>query len=174
MLTYTRLATKNDLNQIMPIIHDGQENLAAAGIPQWQDGYPDQAAIAQDIDQGEGYVLVNSESIIGYGAIRQTPEPNYITPISGTWSDDTTPYVSLHRVVVSSQFSGQHLGQIFMSNLLTISYSLGFHAARIDTHEKNTRMQHLITATGFHHECMICIDGDSTDLRQAYSLSLTQ
>ncbi|WP_419155411.1 GNAT family N-acetyltransferase [Weissella minor] len=174
MLTFTRLATKNDIKHIMPIIQDGQRNLAAAQIPQWQDGYPNRTAIENDIAHNEAYVLVNSETIIGYGVIRQTPEPNYRTPLTGTWVDDTTPYVSLHRVVVSSQFSGQHLGQIFMSNLLTISYSLGFRAARIDTHEKNTRMQHLITATGFHHECMICIDGDSTDLRQAYSLSLTQ
>lgn len=174
MLTYTRLATKNDLNQIMPIIHDGQKNLAAAGIPQWQDSYPDQAAIAQDIDQGEGYVLVNSESIIGYGAIRQTPEPNYITPISGTWSDDTTPYVSLHRVVVSSHFRGQHLGQIFMSNLLTISHSLGFQATRIDTHEQNKRMQHLIEQTGFSYDCTVCMNGNLNDLRWAYSLPLNK
>ena len=172
MLPLTRPATVQDLSQIMTIIHEAQANLKADGVPQWQDGYPDEALIKADILSGEAYVLVNDIAVIGHAVIRQTPEPNYTVPLDGKWSDDVTPYVSLHRIAISSAFRGQHLGQIFMSNLLTWTNYLGFQAIRIDTHPLNQRMQRLIKQVGFTYNCTVCMDGNVNDIRWAYSLAL--
>ncbi|RRG18537.1 GNAT family N-acetyltransferase [Weissella viridescens] len=172
MLPLTRRATAQDLPQIMTIIHEAQNNLKADGVPQWQDGYPDEALIKTDIASGEAFVLANDIAVVGYAVIRQTPEPNYTTPLEGKWSDDVTPYVSLHRIAISSAFRGQHLGQLFMSNLFTWTNELGFQAVRIDTHPLNQRMQRLIQQAGFTFNCTVCMDGNINDIRWAYSLML--
>ena len=44
-----RMAYPNENNRIMEIIQDGKDSLAAAGVDQWQDGYPDQEIIFEDI-----------------------------------------------------------------------------------------------------------------------------
>ena len=44
-----RMAYPNEINRIMEIIQDGKDSLAAAGVDQWQDGYPDQEIIFEDI-----------------------------------------------------------------------------------------------------------------------------
>lgn len=40
-----RMAYPNEINRIMEIIQDAKDSLAAAGVDQWQDGYPDQEII---------------------------------------------------------------------------------------------------------------------------------
>ena len=44
-----RMAYPNEINRIMEIIQDAKDSLAAAGVDQWQDGYPDQEIIFEDI-----------------------------------------------------------------------------------------------------------------------------
>ena len=48
-----RMAYPNEINRIMEIIQDGKDSLAAAGVDQWQDGYPDQEIIFEDILERE-------------------------------------------------------------------------------------------------------------------------
>ena len=47
-----RKAHPADLPEIMTIIHQAQKSLAEQGVDQWQDGYPDEAAILRDIEKG--------------------------------------------------------------------------------------------------------------------------
>lgn len=57
-LIYIRQATKNDLEQIMPIIDEAKKFLKEEGNPQWQSGYPDVETITTDIDDGVAWVLI--------------------------------------------------------------------------------------------------------------------
>ena len=47
-----RKSQLEDIRQIMDVIHDAQESMRANGIPQWQDGYPNEEVISQDIETG--------------------------------------------------------------------------------------------------------------------------
>ena len=49
MRKYTRLAKKDDLSEIMRIIADAKDFLKASGSPQWQNGYPNESVIMDDI-----------------------------------------------------------------------------------------------------------------------------
>ena len=50
-------AKKKDLKGIMDIIKDAQELLANQNIDQWQNGYPNESIISNDIDNNESYLL---------------------------------------------------------------------------------------------------------------------
>ncbi|MBM7616838.1 RimJ/RimL family protein N-acetyltransferase [Weissella uvarum] len=173
MQTSLRLVTLADLPQVQQLIHEGQATLKANGIPQWQDGYPDQATLINDINEHMAYALVDEqEQFIGYAAVRQSPEPNYKTPLTGTWPVDSEPYVSIHRFVIGQAFQGQHQSIKLFNQLFTRIKQLGFQYARIDTHAKNQAMQQLILKVGFTYACTIAIDGDTTDQRLAYTKHL--
>ena len=51
-----RATEERDLPAVMEILHQAQAYFKAQGIDQWQDGYPDEATIRQDIQNGTAYL----------------------------------------------------------------------------------------------------------------------
>ena len=45
----------NEIQRIMEIIQDAKESLAQRQVDQWQDGYPDEEIIFEDILESRGY-----------------------------------------------------------------------------------------------------------------------
>ena len=45
----------------MEIIQDAKESLAQRQVDQWQDGYPDEEIIFEDILESRGYVAVEDQ-----------------------------------------------------------------------------------------------------------------
>ena len=59
-----RKTEKSEIPAVMDIISDSIAGLKAAGINQWQQGYPNAKSIENDIDQGWSYVLVQENEIL--------------------------------------------------------------------------------------------------------------
>ena len=53
----------HDLPAVMAILHQAQAYFKAQGIDQWQDGYPDEATLLQDIQNGTAYVAEQDKMI---------------------------------------------------------------------------------------------------------------
>ncbi|WP_048000352.1 GNAT family N-acetyltransferase [Lactiplantibacillus herbarum] len=172
MSKYIRQAVNADLPAMMAVIEQGKQALAADNIPQWQDGYPEASDIQADIDAQLAWVLIVDGKLAGTAALLTTPDPNYAQIYHGSWEQATTPYTSIHRIAIASGYHGQHLTDFYFSNLLTISYQLGFRQVRIDTHLLNKRMQYIITKTGFDYRGIVYMDNDATDQRNAYQILL--
>ena len=171
MQKYTRLAKKDDLSEIMRIIADAKDFLKASGSPQWQNGYPNESVIMDDIEKQNGYVSIAGDKVAGFAAAIAGSEPTYQT-IDGSWSNDNDPYCTSHRICFSSNFQGQGLAKIFMSNIISLQYAAGIRNFRIDTHCLNVPMQTLVEHNGFSYRGIIqCNDKEDPD-RLAYELNL--
>ena len=83
-----RMAYPNEINRIMEIIQDGKDSLAAAGVDQWQDGYPDQEIIFEDILESRGYVAVENQEVVAYAALYKGNEAAYNDIYDGKWEHD--------------------------------------------------------------------------------------
>lgn len=171
MLIYIRLAQEKDLRQIMTIITEAKELMKNDGNPQWQNGKPNQEMLATDIMCKRAYCLIVNHKVAGIAVLQTTPEPSYVQ-IAGSWNNDTDQYATIHRIAISTKFRGQHLGQIFMSNLISHGVMLGMHNVRIDTHATNKRMQSLIKQLDFDYRGIIRVDQTKDGLRNAYELNL--
>lgn len=57
-------ASSADLRPIGDIVRSAQRSLAELGIDQWQDGYPSEEIIADDIASGEGYVILADDGTV--------------------------------------------------------------------------------------------------------------
>lgn len=146
-----RKAEMADFDQVMAILKDGRNQLAERGIDQWQGDYPNPDYVKEDIEHGYAY-LVKSEDgeTVGTLSIVPAPDTTY-DQLDGAWQVETNDYVTIHRVAIHSD----HTGHGYASKLYqaVISYfTSGFNdvkSIRVDTHEDNLPMQHLIEKSGF-------------------------
>lgn len=56
-----RLAFPNEVAQVMTVIEDAKAVIAAYGSDQWQNGYPNEEVMIDDILKGHAYVALNDE-----------------------------------------------------------------------------------------------------------------
>lgn len=72
-----RKATEKDLQTATALIEQAKVFLRENGVDQWQTGYPNEGAIAGDLQRGEGYVMEAEGQVRGYACICFTGEPCY-------------------------------------------------------------------------------------------------
>ncbi len=136
-----RRAEMPDLYRIMKIYKYAREQMIASGNPdQWGYTYPDEELIKDDIKEGHCHVICD-EAIHGVFSVTDGPDETYQVIEKGKWLNDA-PYVVIHRIAGDGQAHG-----ILKS---AIDYSKGISQnVRIDTHEDNAIMRHLIEKNGF-------------------------
>lgn len=149
-----RAATSKDLPFIMNLIQQARQLLYANHIPQWQDGYPDEACILDDIKEGISYILEDKEhtqfnhGIIATAVVTFQPEECYDHLTEGEWLNNQ-PYGAIHRVAVDGHIRGKGIaGQLFAA-AGALCLGNGVKNIRVDTHRQNTAMQNALTKFGF-------------------------
>ena len=100
-----KLSKNVDIPKIMEIINDAKEYLASLHIDQWQNGYPNQAQIENDIKNNESYIVINDkDQIIATSMFTINPEPTYKI-IEGNWIiDENKTYGVIHRMAIKKEF----------------------------------------------------------------------
>ena len=142
-----RKATTADIDTIERIIKAASARLGAAGIDQWQRGYPNRSSIENDVEAGVGMVLALGNEILAYGAVIFTGEPAYNDLTGGKWLTDGQ-YAVVHRLCVSEIFVGMGFAKQFMSAAEAMAAER-VKSFRIDTHPDNKIMQGLMERMGF-------------------------
>ena len=169
---YLRRAQLQDLPAIMKIIDDAKELLKKNGSPQWQNGYPNQETLTQDIAMLTNWVLINDNKVAATATLQLTPEPTYRNITQGQWQQPDEPYATIHRVAISSNYRGQGLSKLLFSNLLTVGQMQGIKNFRVDTHRSNKAMQHIAENFNFKKRGIIKVNDQNDPERLAYELNL--
>jgi len=142
-------ASWGDLRRIGDIVRSAQRSLAELGIDQWQDGYPSEEIIADDIAAGEGYVILADDgSVAAYGAVKVGREADYDDIRGGAWRYDGE-YVVVHRLCVAEPHRRSGLASMFFACAAQIARRSGRDIIRVDTHQGNVRMLSLLDKEGF-------------------------
>lgn len=152
-----RPATPEDISTILCLIEAAVRRLKEQGVDQWQDGYPNQGRIEQDLAEGIGYVIEENDRVVAYGAVIFTGEEAYRT-IEGAWLTEEENYVVVHRMCVADAVMGQGFGRRFMEAVEQLSRGR-VRSFRVDTHADNRVMQSLLPRLGFTRCGTIRIDG---------------
>lgn len=135
----------NDINRVMEIINQAKQYFKNNNIDQWQEGYPNEESIKEDIMNEEAYVLEDNGKILGTCMVTIQGEPTYHT-IDGKWLFNED-YVCVHRIAIDEQYKGAGLASIILDQ--AIAMYPNFHSVRMDTHEDNLSMQRFLTKYGF-------------------------
>ncbi len=137
-----RNATLGDLDHIMEMVDHSRSIMRANGNNSQWGGYPGRDLIGNDIATGIGHVMTEGSRVVGYFAMLTQPEPTYEYIEDGLWLDDTTPYVTLHRLACVPGVNG----------IARCAFEWGeAHApsVRVDTHLDNHIMLHIINGRGY-------------------------
>lgn len=149
----TRKATEADIPEIRRVYDAARQYMRSNGnASQWVNGYPSDAHIAADIDNGVCHVITDAAgSVVGAFAFILGDDPTY-TDIDGCWLDDS-PYGTIHRIGSDGTSSG------VMKCCLDYCFSK-INNIRIDTHACNSKMLELMQRFGFTRcGIIICQDG---------------
>jgi GNAT superfamily N-acetyltransferase len=149
-------ASLSDIAEAMEIIDSAKELLHDEGVDQWQNGYPDEACIRQDILDGKGYFVESAGKRLGYLCIDFDGEPAY-EHLQGEWGSEE-PYVVVHRMALSADARGRGLSEAVLSRVCELARERGVHSFRVDTDEDNARMKHILGKLGFTYRGTIWFD----------------
>ncbi len=157
-----RLTTTNDLTAVKTIINQAKVYFKEQGINQWQDGYPDELTIINDISRHEAYVLEDNGEIVATAMISKELEPSY-NYIEGKWLQDNA-YIVVHRIAIRNDQKGKGLAKIIIDEGLKLYPKKP--SIRMDTHDDNLSMQRFLIKYGFEYCGTIYLENKET--RRAY------
>ncbi len=136
-----------DISAILAIVEEAKEYLKSQKIDQWQNGYPNEKVILQDIHNQESYVLEEGAEILGCMCLSFRKEPTY-QKIEGEWLNNRE-YGVLHRLAVKSSWKGKSLANYLLQDSENQARKEGVAFLRIDTHPENESMKRWIEKMGF-------------------------
>jgi len=138
----------HQIEDIMKIIEQAKRRMKERGLDQWQDGYPDEAAIRNDKRKHQGHFFLKWHEPAAYAAIVFDKDP-YYEKIDGQWLSDGEPYVAVHRIAVADEFLGLGMARHILKYAEKRARLRNVRWFRIDTHHDNLPMRNLIRDFGF-------------------------
>lgn len=142
-----RKATITEVPVIWEILQYAIAQRKADGSQQWQDGYPNENSIRNDIDNGSAYVLEDNGTILLYAAVIFDKEPAYEN-IEGKWLTEGD-YMVLHRVAASPLAKGKGIATQFFQIIEDLCVQNNVFSIKIDTNFDNVPMLKIIDRLGY-------------------------
>ena len=137
-----RKAKISDLQEILKIYAGARERMRRNGNPsQWGECWPWEEVVVEDIESGQSFVAEEGGKICGVFAFLPGIEPTYLKIENGSWLNEEA-YGTIHRLAGRNSAKGvfaacqEYCGKIIPN-------------IRIDTHENNHIMRHLLEKYGF-------------------------
>ncbi|MBL7909646.1 MAG: GNAT family N-acetyltransferase [Bacteroidia bacterium] len=158
-----RKATFLELPIIWQILQQAIEQRRQDGSTQWQNGYPNEQSIHDDITKGYGYVLVDNEEIVAYAAIIFDIEPAY-TDIIGKWLS-AGDYVVVHRVATANAVKGKGVATYLFKQIEELSIEKKVYSIKVDTNFDNIPMLKIVDRLGYTYCGEVFFNGSP---RRAY------
>ncbi|MDY0064696.1 MAG: GNAT family N-acetyltransferase [Bacilli bacterium] len=142
----------SDLPAIMAIVSDAVQLLKDNQINQWQNGYPNEAIFAQDIEKKTCYVYEKDNKVVGVANIDPNRDLSYDVIEQGSWLTDETKgdrYLVVHRLAVKKEYYHQGITYELLEFAFAKAKKLHLQSIRVDTHRDNKTMNILLQKMGF-------------------------
>lgn len=137
-----RKAISSEHPVIWNILQQAIEQRKQEGSEQWQNGYPNEQTVEDDIANGYAYVLINDNDVIAYAAIIFGIEPAY-NDIDGKWLTNGD-YVAIHRVATSDAAKGKGVATKLFKLIEDLSARHKVYSIKVDTNFDNIPMMKIL------------------------------
>lgn len=144
-ITFT-LARESDLPAIWELYQAGIRGLRDHGILQWDERYPDQDILREDVSKGEMYLGWQSGKLVGAYVLNQECDPQYE---SGSWKYPQEPFQVVHRLCVHPLYQGQGIARQIMEHIEETVRAAGIRVMRLDVFSCNPRALALYENLGY-------------------------
>lgn len=155
----------------MDIIRVAQKDLKEKGIDQWQNNYPNEKVIEDDIEKNNSYIFKKEKNIVGTVALMFDGEETYDQIYEGQWLS-YDKYAVIHRMAIDFQYKGTGLASEFLKEIEKLVLSKEVYSVKVDTHRKNIAMRKFLVKNDYR-ECGIIYLADGAE-RIAYEKILKE
>lgn len=156
-------ADYTDVSTIWEILQYAILQRKLDGSNQWQNGYPNEQTVINDIKNGYAYVLTENDTIIAYAAISFDKEPAY-DALVGKWLSDSS-YVVVHRVAIAKAFKGKGYATKLFEIVEDLCVENNVFSIKVDTNFDNVPMMKILEKLNYTYCGEVFYDGDP---RRAY------
>lgn len=122
----------NDLNKIVKMYKDAIDNLNNIGIYQWDEIYPNELTLKEDIEKHELNKIICDEKLVGAVVINKETDEQYE---NGHFEYDN--YAVVHRLCVNPEYQNHKIGHNAMIMIEHILKEKGISSIRLDAFSKN-------------------------------------
>lgn len=142
-----RQASQDEIPQVWAILQKAILRRKAEGSNQWQDGYPNETIVIQDIKKGVGNVLIMDGNIVGYCAVLINDEPQY-DKIVGQWITNCD-FMVFHRVAIAEDYLGKGLAKKLLDYIEELARKQKIPSLKADTNFDNAAMLAIFAKLGY-------------------------
>lgn len=107
-----RIANKNQISEILKMKNQVRQRVIEEKLPIWKNGYPLDEIIVEDINNNDARVVMLNDEVIAYACFHSAIK-EYGT---GVFQKDNL--FSFSRVMVKDGYTGKHVGDFLISNLI--------------------------------------------------------
>lgn len=140
-----RKASPEDVGELLGLVRCCVRGMREAGIDQWDDVYPDEQTIRDDVVAGTAHVSVDDEGIAGMVVLNEQQDPTYVAV---PWQ-----YVGrvgvVHRLMVRPAQEGRGVGRDLLRFAEQRAMEVGYDCIRLDAFPKNPRAIRLYERAGY-------------------------
>lgn len=139
-------AGKNDIVQILEITRSCARAMIQNEIYQWNESYPSNEVLMNDIELGQIWKLENKQSIIGVMVLTEIEDDEYKDV---KWLTKNGSSIYVHRLAVHPDFQGQGCAQLLMTYAENYALEHNYKSIRLDTFSQNKRNQRFYKKRNF-------------------------
>lgn len=149
-----------DIPRVMEIIKQAQDYFKERNIDQWQNGYPSEEVIKEDIQREWSYVLKDKGNIVATAAISFEGEPTYNEIYNGEWLS-YGEYAVIHRICVDNEYKGAGLASQILASAENLCIAKRVNSIKIDTHKENISMRKTLVKNEYKYCGIIYLEDKS-------------
>ncbi|GAB2690237.1 hypothetical protein GCM10027037_11470 [Mucilaginibacter koreensis] len=141
-----RLATENDIPQLMDLVAGIVPLMQAAGNFQWDSTYPNATVFTEDIKLNQLWVAEVNGQVAGVTAITTDQDDEY----ADVGWDITETAIVTHRLAVGADYQGLGIAKALLQKAEDVARDRGIPVLRIDTNSENKATQKLFPKLGYN------------------------
>ncbi|WP_113671387.1 GNAT family N-acetyltransferase [Vallitalea guaymasensis] len=124
----------DDIADIMKLINDCVNNMRANNIFQWDENYPNEEVMLEDIEDGNLYIMKDENRYLGIITLNEEQDEEYKTV---DWKSKLSDVLVVHRLAVSPLGQGKGIGKSFMNFAEDLVRQKNYNSIRLDTYSGN-------------------------------------
>ena len=126
-------AKMSQLEEIIKLKNEVKQRVIKEGLPIWQNGYPLDEMIVEDIENEEGRIVIIDNKIVAYSCFHHAIKEYG----KGVFKKDNVQ--SFGRLMVSDLCVGKHVGDFLVRSMIEESKTLGVEGMGILVDECNIK-----------------------------------
>tara|TARA_B100000700_G_scaffold329975_1_gene453965 strand:- start:2704 stop:3207 length:504 start_codon:yes stop_codon:yes gene_type:complete len=136
----------SELDNIMKMYKSCVSGMIKNGIDQWDETYPDNKTIFEDLQNQSYYVVEEKKEIIGGINIDENQDKAYLDI---NWEDKTNSFLVVHRLAVKEEFWDKKIGKDLMFFAEKLVIKKGLNSIRLDTYSNNPKAMEFYRRLGY-------------------------